>query len=122
MIGRGQHATNDLAIIRLILDKHNPTRRDNSRVDHSEYLKVVTYCYKALFKRRSGYTDSQGNHRTKDLPLKSNDLRQLLPFLAKYKVGARLILAGVRRNGQRLVFTRRKRSTTSGAALTTKAA
>jgi hypothetical protein len=49
--------------------------------------------------------DSQGNHRTKDLPLKGDDLRILLPFLAQHKVGSRLLLAGVRRNGQRLVFT-----------------
>ena len=37
-------------------------------------------------------------------------LRELLPLLAKYKVGARLILRGVRRNGQRLVLTHTKRS------------
>jgi hypothetical protein len=73
-------------------------------------LQVVTYAYKALFKRRAGYTTSQGNHRTKDQPLKGGDLRELLPLLAKYKVGARLILCGVRRNGQRLVFTPAKRS------------
>ena len=78
---------------------------DFQQIDYSQYLKVATYCYKAVFKRRSGYTDSQGNHRTKDQPLKSRDLRELLPFLAKYKVGTRLILGGVRRNGQRLVFT-----------------
>jgi hypothetical protein len=73
-------------------------------------LEVVTYAYKALFERRSGYNDSQGNHRTQDQPLKGADLRELLPFLAKYKVGARHILCGVRRNGQRLVFTPTKRS------------
>jgi hypothetical protein len=72
-------------------------------------LDVVTYAYKALFQRRSGYNNSQGNHGTKGQPLKGRDLRELLPFLANYKVGARLILCGVRRNGQRLVFTSTKR-------------
>ena len=48
--------------------------------------------------------------RTKDQPLKAADIRKLAPFLAKYKVGARLILSGVRRNGQRLVFTPTKSS------------
>ena len=90
---------------------------DFQQIDHSEYLKVATYCYKALFKRRSGYADSQGNHQTRDLPLKSRDLRKLLPLLAKHKVGARLILSGVRRNGQRLVFTTKKVSTVRPAAM-----
>jgi len=79
-------------------------------VEVSDPIEVVTYAYKALFQRRSGYNNSQGNHGTKDQPLKGRDLRELLPFLAKYKVGARLILCGVRRNGQRLVFTPTKRS------------
>jgi hypothetical protein len=90
---------------------------DFQQIDHSEYLKVATYCYKALFKRRSGYTDSQGNHRTRDLPLKNRDLRRLLPFLAQHKVGSRLLLASVRRNGLRLVFT-----TARPAAMKSKAA
>jgi hypothetical protein len=37
--------------------------------------------------------------------------------LAKHKVGARLLLAGVRRNGHRLVFTPVKPSTGPGRAL-----
>jgi hypothetical protein len=95
---------------------------DFQQIDHSEYLKVATYCYKALFKRRSGYTDSRGNHQTKDLPLKSRDLKKLLPLLAKHKVGARLILSGVRRNGQRLLFTTKKVSTVRPAAIKNKSA
>jgi len=95
---------------------------DFEHINPTDYLKVATYAYKALFKRRSGYKDSQGNHRTKDLPLKSRDLRRLLPFLAKHKVGARLILSGVRRNGQRLVFTIRKGSSARPAAIKSKAA
>ena len=71
-------------------------------------LEVITYAYKAQIKRRSGFVGKNGNHRTDDLPLKGADIRELLPFLAKYKVGARLILAGVRRNGQRLKFTSTK--------------
>jgi hypothetical protein len=77
----------------------------------SDPLEVLTYAYKALFERRSGFIGNDGVHRTKDLPLKGADLRELLPFLGKYKVvGARLILCGLRRNGQHLVFTPRKRS------------
>jgi hypothetical protein len=74
----------------------------------SDPLGAVTYLYKGVFKRRSGYNDAKGKHHTKDQPLKGPDLRELLPFLAGYKVGARLILSGVRRNGQYLAFTRRK--------------
>jgi hypothetical protein len=73
-------------------------------------LEVITYAYKAEIKRRSGYVGSSGNHQTKDQPLKGAHLRELLPFLASYKVGARLVLCGVRRNGQRLVFTPKKPS------------
>ncbi len=58
---------------------------------------VLTYACKADIKRRAGYLGSDGNHRTKNLPLKGADIRALLPFLARYKAGARLILSGVRR-------------------------
>jgi len=78
---------------------------DFTEIDKTGVIDVVTYAYKSFFKRRSGYKNSKGNHHTKDQQLKGADLRELLPFLAKYKVGARLILGGVRRNGQRLVFT-----------------
>jgi hypothetical protein len=72
----------------------------------SNPLEVVTYTYKALIERRSGFVGNDGKHRIKNLPLKGVDIRELAPFLSKYKVGARLILGGVRRNGQRLVFTK----------------
>jgi hypothetical protein len=71
-------------------------------------LEVVTYACKAEIKRRSGYVDNSGNHQTKHQPLKGRDIRELGPFLAKHKVGARLILVGVSRKGQRLVFTSTK--------------
>lgn len=83
----------------------------------TDRLEVITYAYKAVFKRRSGFVDKNGNHRTNDPPLKGADLRKLVPFLAKYKVGARLILCGVRRNGQRLVFTPTKSASLNGRPL-----
>jgi hypothetical protein len=64
----------------------------------------ITYLFKAIFKRRSRYTDANGQARTKSLPLKGSDLRELLPFLDQYPIGARLILRGIRRNGSRLVI------------------
>lgn len=73
-------------------------------------LDVITYSYKAEIKRRSGYVGNDGRHRIADQPLKGVDIRELAPFLSKYKVGARLILCGVRRNGQRLVFAPRRQS------------
>jgi hypothetical protein len=79
-------------------------------VEITDPLEVITYAYKAEIKRRSGYVGTHGNHLTKDQPLKGGDIRELVPFLARHKVGARLILCGVRRNGQRLVFTPKKRS------------
>jgi hypothetical protein len=104
---------NDAALQQAIKDAFAPEPTALTPYDFAEVadpLKVVTYAYKAMFKRRSGYSTSQGNHRTKDQPLKGADLRELLPFLANYKVGARLILRGVRRNGQRLVLTEAKLS------------
>jgi hypothetical protein len=77
---------------------------DFEEIKGVDYLKVLTYAYKAIFKRRSGFTTSTGNHRTKNQPLKDDDLRRLLPFLAKYKVGTRLVLSGVRRNGKSIAF------------------
>jgi hypothetical protein len=65
--------------------------------------KAVTYLFKNIFNRRSRYITAKGQARTKDLPLKGSDLRELLPFLDQYPIGARLILRGIRRNGGRLV-------------------
>ena len=65
--------------------------------------KAVTYLFKNIFNRRSRYTNAKGQARTKDLPLKASDLRELLPFLDQHPIGARLILRGIRRNGGRLV-------------------
>jgi hypothetical protein len=78
-------------------------------VEISDPIEAITYAYKAVFGRRSGYKTSHGGHRTKNQPLKGADLRRLLPFLALYKAGARLILRGVRRNGQHLAFAPTKR-------------
>jgi hypothetical protein len=64
---------------------------------------AVSYSYKSIFVRRSRFTDASGVARTKKQPLKGAELRALLTFLASYKVGARLILQGVRRNGNYLV-------------------
>jgi hypothetical protein len=74
----------------------------------SDPLEAITYTYKSVVQRRSGYKNSQGEHKTVPLPLKGPDLRELLPFLARYKAGARLILYGVRRDGKRLRRTHRK--------------
>ena len=68
----------------------------------------VTYLFKAIFKRRSRYTNANG-HRTKSLPLKGRELRELLQFLDKHSVGERLILRGIRRNGRRLVIINHQR-------------
>ena len=69
-------------------------------------LEVVTYAYKALFKRRSAYTDDSGNKQTRAYPLKAADKRELLQFLAQHKVGSRAILRGVRRNGKFFALTK----------------
>jgi hypothetical protein len=65
--------------------------------------KAITYLFKNIFNRRSRYTNANSQARTKDLPLKAPDLRELLPFLDQHPIGARLILRGIRRNGSRLI-------------------
>jgi hypothetical protein len=65
--------------------------------------KAITYLFKNIFHRRSRYANANSQARTKDLPLKAPDLRELLPFLDQYPIGARLILRGIRRNGSRLI-------------------
>jgi hypothetical protein len=64
----------------------------------------VTYLFKAIFKRRSRYTNANGRPRTKRQPLKGPELRELLEFLDHHRVGERLIFRGIRRNGRRLVI------------------
>ena len=71
----------------------------------------VTYLFKAIFKRRSRYTTANHQPRTKSLPLKGPELRELLQFLDQHTVGERLILRGIRRNGRRLVIINKQRKT-----------
>jgi hypothetical protein len=62
----------------------------------------VTYLFKAIFNRRSRYTN--GHARTRKQSLKGPELRELLLWLDRYPIGARLILRGIRRVGSRLVI------------------
>ena len=80
-----------------------PTPYDFDEVN--DQANCVTYLFKAIFKRRSRYTDANSQSRTKSLPLKGPELRELLQFLDQHSVGERLILRGIRRNGRRLVIT-----------------
>ncbi len=73
-------------------------------------VKAITYLYKAIFWRRSRYTLHERWSRIRNLPLKRVELRELLEFLGKYPVGARLILRGLRRDGRHLIVTNKNRS------------
>jgi hypothetical protein len=75
-------------------------------------LRTVTYLYKAVFWRRSRYTLFERRPRTKNQPLKRPELRELLEFLGRYPVGARLILRGLRRDGRHLIVTPNQRKPT----------
>jgi hypothetical protein len=80
-----------------------PTPYDFDEVN--DPANCVTYLFKSIFKRRSRYTDANGQARTKSLPLKGPELRELLQVLDQHSVGERLILRGIRRNCRRLVIT-----------------
>jgi hypothetical protein len=104
---------NDAALQQQVKSAFPPEQTALQPYDFSDIddpVEVATYAYKSLFSRRSGFVGKDGNHRTKIQPLKDAELRELLQFLSKHKVGARLILAGVRRHGQRLTFTVSKSS------------
>ena len=75
-------------------------------------IKPVTYLFKSVFWRRSRYTVFGRRPRTRNMPLKRPELRELLEFLGKYPVGARLILRGLRRDGRHLIITNKNRRTT----------
>lgn len=62
---------------------------------------ALSYAYKALFGRRSGYR-ANGRANTRNLPLKSPQQREIASFLSGYRTGDRLILRGMRRDGKRL--------------------
>jgi hypothetical protein len=110
---------NDAALQQQVKSAFPPELTAHAPYDFSSIkdpVEVGTYAYKALFQRRSGFVGKDGNHLTRFQPLKNTELRELLQFLAQYKIGARLILSGVRRNGQRLVFTGTKPSIASRSA------
>jgi hypothetical protein len=75
-------------------------------------LRTVSYLYKSVFWRRSRYTLFERRPRTKNQPLKRSELRELLEFLGRYPVGARLILRGLRRDGRHLIVTPNQRKPT----------
>jgi hypothetical protein len=75
-------------------------------------VKPVTYLHKSVFWRRSRYTVFERRPRTRNLPLKRPELRELLEFLGTYPVGARLILRGLRRDGRHLIVTKKNRRPT----------
>jgi hypothetical protein len=79
-----------------------PLPHDFDEVDDPS--ECVTYLFKAIFNRRSGYTDAYDHHSTRKQSLKGSELRELLLWLDQYPIGARLILRGIRRNGSRLVI------------------
>jgi hypothetical protein len=68
----------------------------------------VTYLFKGIFKRRSRYATTNSHPRTRSLPLKGRELRELLQFLDRHATGERLILRGIRRNGRRLVIINKR--------------
>jgi hypothetical protein len=72
---------------------------------------VTTYLFKSVFWRRSRYTvyERWPRTRTRNQPLKRPELRELLEFLGRYPVGARLILRGLRRDGRHLIVTKRRK-------------
>jgi hypothetical protein len=63
-----------------------------------DFAAAASYAYKSIFTRRSAYL-KDGKPRTRSLPLKRQYEAELLSWLGGYKVGVRLILRGVRRNG-----------------------
>ncbi len=65
--------------------------------------KVLAGYYNYKFFRRSRYR-AKGNFKTAKLPLTPNDLQELLVFLDRYRVGARLFLRGVCWNGNLFDF------------------
>jgi hypothetical protein len=70
----------------------------------------VTYLFKAIFKRRSRYANANGQSRTRSLPLKGPELRELPQFLDRHSIGERLILRGLRRNGRLVTISKRQKA------------
>jgi hypothetical protein len=71
--------------------------------DVNDPSNCVTYLFKAIFNRRSRYTEANGHHSTRKQSLKGPELRELLLWLDQYPIPTRLILRGIRRVGNRLV-------------------
>ncbi len=74
----------------------------------ADAAEAMSYAYKSIFSRRSRYTNDRGQTRTWSQSLKGSKLRKLVTWLGQYSVGCRLILRGVRRNGQRLMITQQR--------------
>jgi hypothetical protein len=68
---------------------------------------AITYLFKGSFNRRCRYS-KDGKARTRNLPIKGPQLKELAVFLDRYAIGSRLILIGLRRDGKHLIPTRPK--------------
>ncbi|HML12392.1 MAG TPA: hypothetical protein VK456_03755 [Xanthobacteraceae bacterium] len=76
-----------------------------------DFAAASSYAYKSIFNRRSSY-EKDGKPRTRNLPIKNDELRELCTFLDSFPIGARLILRGVRRNGEKLQTVKTKQVST----------
>lgn len=64
----------------------------------------LSYSYKSVFLRRSGYVQG-GVAKIRELPLKSPGLAEIAMFLGESAVGSRLILRGVKRTNSGRLLT-----------------
>ena len=62
------------------------------------YRRPLTYVYKSVFARRSGYSDHQGKHRVADQLLRNEQKAELAVWLDRSAIGSRLFLRGVKRS------------------------
>jgi hypothetical protein len=66
----------------------------------------ITYLFKSVFYRRSRYRNPQGHAETRAQALKGKELVELMMWLNRFPIPARLVLRGVRRNGHAYVLTK----------------
>jgi hypothetical protein len=81
--------------------------------DVTDAESAITYLFKSIFNRRSCYRAANGRPRTSKQSLKGPDIRELMVFLDRFPIGARLILRGLRQNGKRLTLMKRNGGSSS---------
>lgn len=91
------------ALLRPTLETSPEVERPLRTRDIDDWMAAATYAWKGAFFKRVSYVGDDDGSRTRKLPMKPEQHRELLLFLDRHSMTQRSFLRGIRRRGGELV-------------------